>query len=97
MPDRYNDMSSHFWRRMAREVRPYWGSVGLSFLTSMLVAPFSLLLPLPLKIAVDSIIGDRPLPVFLAASLPASFVSSGSAILLVAVGLVLAIALLDQL
>jgi ATP-binding cassette subfamily B protein len=97
MPDRYNGMSLHFWRRMAREVRPYWGSVGLSFLTSALAAPFSLLLPLPLKIAVDSIIGDRPLPVFLAASLPTSFVSSGRAILLVAVGLVLAIALLDQL
>jgi ATP-binding cassette subfamily B protein len=97
MPERYNDTSLHFWRRMAREVRPYWGSVGLSFLTSVLAAPFSLLLPLPLKIAVDSVIGERPLPGFFTASLPASFVSSSSAILLVAVGLVLAIALLDQL
>src|SRR5688500_1507797 len=90
-------MSLHFWRRLACEARPYWGSVGLSFLASVLAAPFSLLLPLPLKIAVDSVFEDRPLPVFLTACLPASFVSSDSAILLVAVGLVLAIALLDQL
>ena len=97
MPDTHIDVYVHFWGRLAREVRPYWSSVGLSFLTSVLAAPFSLLLPLPLKIAVDSIIGDRPLPGFLTASLPANFVNSGSAILLVAVGLVLAIALLDQL
>ena len=97
MSNRHNDTSLHFWRRLACEVRPYWGSVGLSFLTSVLGAPFSLLLPLPLKIAVDSVIGDRPLPAFLTASLPASLVNSSSAILLVAVGLVLAIALLDQL
>ena len=97
MPDTHIDVYVHFWGRLAREVRPYWSSVGLSFLTSVLAAPFSLLLPLPLKIAVDSIIGDCPLPGFLTASLPANFVNSGSAILLVAVGLVLAIALLDQL
>jgi len=97
MPDSQKDVPLHSWRRLAREVRPYWGSIGLSFVASMLAAPFALLLPLPLKIAVDSVIGARPLPGFLVAMLPATFVASGSAILLVAIGLVIAIALLDQL
>jgi len=97
MPDTHNDISLHFWRRLAREVRPYWGSIGSSFLASMLAAPFALLLPLPLKIAVDSVIGERPLPEFLVVVLPGKFVTSSGAILLVAIGLVIAIALLDQL
>jgi ATP-binding cassette, subfamily B, bacterial len=97
MPDTHNDISLHFWRRLAREVRPYWGSIGSSFLASMLAAPFALLLPLPLKIAVDSVIGERALPEFLVVVLPGKFVTSSGAILLVAIGLVIAIALLDQL
>src|SRR5262249_16816887 len=92
-----NDVSLHFWRRLAREVRPSWVSIGLTFLTSMLAAPFALLLPLPLKIAVDSVIGARPLPGFIEVVLPDKFVTSSSAILLVAVSLVVLIALLDQL
>ena len=63
---------------------------------SMLAAPFALLLPLPLKIAVDSVIGTHPLPKFLVAALPEKFVTSSGAILLVAIGLVIAIALIDQ-
>jgi ATP-binding cassette subfamily B protein len=62
----------------------------------MLAAPFALLLPLPLKIAVDSVLGAHPLPGFLAALLPGKFMASSSAILLVAIGLVIGIALLDQ-
>jgi hypothetical protein len=42
----------------------------------MLAAPFALLLPLPLKIAVDSVIGARPLLGFLAVVLPGGFVIS---------------------
>src|SRR6266851_3761878 len=97
MPNAQKDTPLHFWRRLAREVRPYWGSIGSSFLASMLAAPFALLLPLPLKIAVDSIIGAHPLPGFLVAVLPGRFVTSGGAILLVAIGLVVTVALLDQL
>jgi ATP-binding cassette subfamily B protein len=55
------------------------------------------LLPLPLKIAVDSVIGGRPLLGFHTVILPSVFVTSSGAILLAAVGLVVAIALFDQL
>jgi ATP-binding cassette subfamily B protein len=97
MPDSEKDILPHSWRRLAHEVRPYRGPIGLSFAASMLAAPFALLLPLPLKIVVDSVIGARPLPGFLLAVLPHQFVASSGAILLVATGLVIAIALLDQL
>jgi hypothetical protein len=45
MSDGHKKGSVHFWRRLALEVRPYWSWIGLSFLTSILAAPFSLLLP----------------------------------------------------
>src|SRR5437667_9345990 len=96
MPNAQKHIRLHFMRRLVREVRPYWGSIGWSFVASMLAAPFALLLPLPLKIAVDSVIGAHPLPGFLLAVLPGRLVTSGGAILLVAIGLVVAIALLDQ-
>jgi ATP-binding cassette subfamily B protein len=50
-----------------------------------------------LKIAVDSAIADHPLPLFLAALLPASAVSSSIAILLLAVALLIAVNLLSLL
>ena len=96
MSDKHIESSTQFWRRLAREVRPWWGVIGASFLTSMLAAPFALLLPLPLKIAVDSVIGDYPLPGFLLAFLPEGFATSGTAVVPVAIGLVLVVALFDQ-
>jgi ATP-binding cassette, subfamily B, bacterial len=97
MSDTQREIAFHFWRRLAREVRPYWGWIGSSFLTSVLAAPFALLLPLPLKIAVDSVIGGHPLPRFLEVLLPGRFMASSGAVLVVAVVLVCVIALLDQL
>ncbi len=85
-----------FWRRLAREVRPYWGLITASFLTSVLAAPFALLLPLPLKIAVDTVLGGHPLPGFLNFALPASVRDSSSSILMAAIALVIGVALLDQ-
>jgi ATP-binding cassette subfamily B protein len=53
------------YRRLFMQGGAYWVHlVGVSLL-SLFPAPSALLLPLPLKIAVDSIIGDRPIPVFL--------------------------------
>jgi ATP-binding cassette subfamily B protein len=63
----------------------------------VLAAPFALLLPLPLKIAVDSVIGMRPLPRYLTAVLPDAFANTTGAKLTVAINMVVVIALLDQL
>ncbi|HXJ40813.1 MAG TPA: ABC transporter ATP-binding protein, partial [Bryobacteraceae bacterium] len=53
--------------------------------------------PLPLKIAVDSAIGDHPLPVFVQRVLPQSLTGSHGAALGVAVGLLVLLAILTQL
>jgi ATP-binding cassette subfamily B protein len=97
MSDTKSHNSPHFWRRLFRECRPYRRSIISTFVVSMLAAPMALLLPLPLKIAVDSVIGDRPMPQMIAWLLPAHLQSSHTAVLALAVGLVLVISLIDQL
>ncbi len=67
-----------------------WGIV----LLTLLAAPLGLLMPLPLKIAVDSVSSGQPAPAWLRALVPAAY--RGSTLLL-AIGLLLAIAVLMQL
>ncbi len=50
------------YRRALLEARPYWPHIGGYFLISLLASPLALLAPLPLKIAVDSVLGAQPLP-----------------------------------
>src|SRR5215831_15433126 len=90
-------MESNLYARIIRQARPYWLHLVGVFLLSILASPISLLVPLPLKIAVDSAIANHPLPPFLAALLPGSAVSSPTAILLLAVALLITINLLSQL
>jgi ATP-binding cassette, subfamily B, bacterial len=92
-----SDAGHRLYARIIRQARPYWLHLVGLFLLSMLASPISLLVPLPLKIAVDSAIANHPLPSFLAALLPASTVSSSTAILLLAVALLIATNLLSQL
>ena len=44
------------YRRLVEEARPYWVHVAGLLALSLLSAPINLLTPLPLKIAVDSVI-----------------------------------------
>ena len=73
------------YRRLAAELRPYWWSIAGILLLSFAATPLSLLTPLPLKIAVDTVIGSQPVPEFLAPLLP----SATSKTALVAAGLLL--------
>ena len=77
--------------------RPYWPHFAGIFILSVIAAPLGLLLALPLKIAVDSVIGNMPLPHFLQGLIPASYHASRGANLLAAVGLLLALSLLMNL
>jgi ATP-binding cassette subfamily B protein len=81
-------------RRLARELRPYWLRIAGLLLVSMLATPLALLTPVPLKIVIDSVLGDRPVPAPLAPVLPAG---SGGALLAAAALLLVAIATLTQL
>src|SRR4030095_3564281 len=66
------------------------------FLLGLLSAPLALLTPLPLKIVVDSVLGPHPLPHFLDALLPAAITQSKGALLALAAGLIVAVALASQ-
>lgn len=70
-------------RRFLSEVRPYWGSLLLIFAVDLLATPLMLLAPVPLKIVVDNVVGDQPLPSYVDVLLPDAL-SSGANLLLAA-------------
>ena len=68
-------------RRLLGQARPYWPHVGALFFLSLLASPLSLLTPLPLKIAVDSVIGSHQLPGVVAPFVPDAIARSPSGLL----------------
>jgi len=89
-------VNSTTWR-LGQEMRPYlWHLVAL-FLISVMATPLALLTPLPLKIAVDNVIGGHPLPWVLDMLLPAALKGPDGGLLILAVALTVAVALLNQL
>jgi ATP-binding cassette subfamily B protein len=91
----YRDLA--IYRRLLRQAQPYWPHLVGLLLLSLLLTPLMLLTPLPVKIAVDSVIGSHPLPGFLEALLPEAATGSDGAVLALAVVLVAAVALLKGL
>jgi ATP-binding cassette, subfamily B, bacterial len=85
------------FKRLMGEARPYWRHIGVIFVVSLLATPLTLLTPVPLKIAVDSVLGSHPVPGFLDGVLPAGATRSDTALLAVTAGMFVAIALLTQL
>src|SRR5213594_690841 len=73
------------YRRLARQAVPIWPLVAALFLVGLLATPLALLAPLPLKIAVDTVLGSRPLPTLLASPLPPAMRSPSGVLVLVAV------------
>ena len=90
---RYTDR--HIYGRVLREARPYWGKIFVIFLLSLLATPIALLLPVPLKVAVDNVIGDEPLPGWADAVIPDGMQSTNG-LLVLAVLLLVGMELLSQ-
>jgi ATP-binding cassette, subfamily B, bacterial len=84
------------FRRLAAETRPYRPHIAGIFVISMLAAPLTLLTPVPLAIAVDSVIGTQPLPGFLDPLVPAGVSDSKDGVLILVAFMFLAIAVLAQ-
>src|SRR3989442_5702253 len=84
-------------RRLLGEARPSWPLIGALFLLSLLSSPLALLMPLPLKIAVDSVIGSRSLPSVVAPFVPDDIARLPELLLAFLVGLLLMVVLLTQL
>lgn len=83
--------------RLLLQARPFWMHIIGIFLLGLLATPLTLLTPVPLKIVVDNVIGVEPLPDILAQFLPKEVVTSGTALLIVAVSMLVAITLLTNL
>src|SRR5919109_5077960 len=83
--------------RLCREMRPYLWQLAALFALSLLATPFALLLPMPLKLAVDHVIGARPLPYYIDILLPDAIGTSDRALLMFTVTLLVGVTLLNQL
>ncbi len=84
------------YRRLLAEARPSWAHLAGLFLVQVLATPIALLAPVPLQIAVDQVLGQVPLPSWLAPWIPAGW-RGPEALLAVAAGIVVVSALLAQL
>jgi ATP-binding cassette subfamily B protein len=85
------------YRRLAAYARPYWPHILLVLVLQLLATPLALLGPLPIKIAVDTVLGSRPLPHWLQAVLPADMVNSSWSLLALAAALLVVTAMLGSL
>ena len=92
---RYGDRE--LFRRLASQARSSWSPIAALFLVGLLATPLALLTPLPLKLAVDNVLGSRPLPPAIDALTPAAITRTPSTLLLGIAVFTLAIALLTQL
>jgi ATP-binding cassette, subfamily B, bacterial len=81
-----------YWRSL-HEVRPWWGALGGVLALGMLWTPIALLLPLPVKIILDSVIGTEPLPPWIVWLVVPGFDGNDDALVL-ALALTVAIAIL---
>lgn len=84
------------YRRLLHHTRPYLPYMVGIFLLDLLATPLVLLSPIPLKIAVDNVIGSAPLPWYLAALLPGPLTHSALWLLGVAAILQVLLVLLSQ-
>jgi ATP-binding cassette subfamily B protein len=82
-------------RRLLTEVRPYSRQVIVIGVLDLLATPLVLLTPVPLKIAVDNVLGDQPPPRFLDV-LPDSLTRTDSGLLVVAATMLIAVGVLAQ-
>jgi ATP-binding cassette subfamily B protein len=94
-PTKGRSDSTLLWR-LAKECRRYWIHILGVLLISLAATPIFLLGPVPLKIAIDSVLGDEPLPSILRDNLPSFLSSSGFWLLVVATLLQVTTSLLSQ-
>src|SRR5256712_9615308 len=84
------------YRRVLEQARPYRLHFALLFGLGLLASPIALLTPVPLRIVVDSVIGGRPVPPLVRRFPPAAAVATPGAVLVVALGLLVLVAALNQ-
>src|SRR5439155_9722903 len=84
-------------RKLLRQTLPYWTGIAGLFALALLASAVALLNPVPLKLVVDSVLGTRPLPAFFQQLVVGRAANPTTAILLLAIGLLIAVAVLGHL
>src|SRR5262249_38280481 len=87
----------HLYRRLLVEARPYWLQIAMVACVNLLATPIALLSPVPLKVAVDSILGTAPFPWFYERAFPAAVLHSTGRALVLTAFLMVMVGLLEQL
>jgi len=82
--------------RVLQETKGRRGALASLFALDLLATPLLLLTPLPIKLAVDSVLGHAPVPGFLVAILPRSVATSDTSLLAVTAALAVVVVLLSQ-
>ena len=72
-------------KRIIVLVGPYWFQIFVIFVLGLLGAPLALLVPIPMKIAVDNVIGSNPLPELFDFFIPQAIATDKSRLLLLVV------------
>lgn len=85
------------YRRLWRQIWSYWPYIAGIVVIDLMATPLALLGPIPVKIAVDTVVGSEPLPPFLAALLPEAVTRSPLTLLGMAAALQILVVLLSQL
>jgi len=80
-------------RRLLGVARPYWGHLAAIWLLNLMAAPIALVTPIPIRLAIDCVIGDRPMPALFTHLLPAAALADDTGRLWTIVGLMLTIAI----
>ena len=83
--------------RTVRQVKPFHRHLAGIFMLDLLATPLGLLVPIPLKIVVDTVLGAAPLPAVITAWMPHFAGDSKLNLLIFAVGMQISVALLMQL
>src|SRR5215467_5072062 len=83
-------------RLLFAEVRRYWPGILAALVLDLAATPLTLLAPVPLKVAVDSVVGHKQLPAFLAIVVPNEVQRSPGLLLASVAILQIAVLLLTQ-
>lgn len=93
---RASDSKEHLVQRITEQIRSQRAALTAVFLLELLSTPLALLSPVGIKIAVDNVVGGRPVPRVLQVLLPVEMLRSPRQLLLAAVGIQIAVVLLIQ-
>lgn len=84
-------------KRLLRESRTYWFHMSMIFILTLFTIPVSLLKPLALKLIIDNAFGNHPVSGIIKTIFPDDFKFTFSALIMIAAGMVIIVAIVENL